>query len=257
MNTKGSDSENETNSNISKDEDEYSEENIDIHELTSNKIEKRIDMSNNNKNKLYVILEHANLELSSMKKSNSKLISSEDTKLIKKLGKSKEDYRPDVTHHCLLSLMDSPLNKAGLLQVFIRTRNNILIEINPKCRIPRTYNRFEGLFAVLLKKYRIRAKESSEVLLKVIKNPISDHIPSDCLIVTLNEKSRLVDRDEYAKNSLKEYKHVCFLVGAISKGDVSVDYTTHDSVSISSYPLSAGVVCGKICDSYEKAYGVL
>jgi len=152
--------------------------------------------------------------------------------------------------------MDSPLNKAGLLQVFIRTKNNILIEINPKCRIPRTYNRFEGLFTVLLKKLRIRAKESSEVLLKVIKNPITDHIPEGSLIVTLNEKSRLVDRDEYALNCTKEHKHVVFVIGAISKGDVNIDYN-HDSISLCSYPLSAGVVCSKVCDSFEKAWGII
>ncbi len=152
--------------------------------------------------------------------------------------------------------MDSPLNKAGLLQVLIRTNNNILIEINPKCRIPRTYNRFEGLFTVLLKKLKIRAKDSSEVLLKVIKNPISDHIPTGSLIVSMNEKSRLVDRDEYATQCAQEYKNVVFVIGAISKGDVNIDYN-HDCVSISSYPLSAGVVCSKVCDSFEKAWGII
>lgn len=34
-------------------------------------------------------------------------------------------------------LLDSPLNRAGLLQVFIHTANNVLIEINPQTRIPR------------------------------------------------------------------------------------------------------------------------
>lgn len=152
--------------------------------------------------------------------------------------------------------MDSPLNKSGLLQVYIKTKNNILIEINPKCRIPRTYNRFEGLMTVLLQKLKIRAKENSEVLLKVIKNPITDHIPLGSLIVSTNEKSRLVDKDDFALNCTKDYKNIVFVVGAISKGDVKIDYN-HDSVSISSYPLSAGVVCSKICDSFEKAWGII
>lgn len=42
-------------------------------------------------------------------------------------------------------LMDSPLNRAGLLQVYIHTEKNVLIEINPQTRIPRTYKRFAGL----------------------------------------------------------------------------------------------------------------
>ena len=50
---------------------------------------------------------------------------------------------------CLLMLMDSPLNKAGLLQVYIHTEKNVLIEINPHTRIPRTFDRFCGLMGRL------------------------------------------------------------------------------------------------------------
>lgn len=46
---------------------------------------------------------------------------------------------------CLLMLLDSPLNRAGLLQVYIHTEKNALIEINPQTRIPRTFSRFCGL----------------------------------------------------------------------------------------------------------------
>jgi rRNA small subunit pseudouridine methyltransferase Nep1 len=152
--------------------------------------------------------------------------------------------------------MDSPLNKAGLLQVYIRTRNNILIEVNPKCRIPRTYNRFEGLFSVLLKKLSIRAKDSSEVLLRVVKNPVTNYLPEGSYIISFNEKSRLVNKDEFAYNCTKSFQHNVVVIGAISKGDVEINYN-HDSVSISSYPLSAGVVCSKICDSFEKVLGVI
>lgn len=47
-------------------------------------------------------------------------------------------------------LMDSPLNRAGLLQVYIRTEKNVLIEINPQTRIPRTFKRFAGLMGKAL-----------------------------------------------------------------------------------------------------------
>lgn len=70
--------------------------------------------------------------------------------------------RPDITHQvghfghhdagktdwlwqCLLTLLDSPLNKAGLLQVYIHTAKGVLIEVNPSVRIPRTFKRFAGL----------------------------------------------------------------------------------------------------------------
>ncbi len=130
-----------------------------------------------------------------------------------------------------------------------------MIEINPKTRIPRTYKRFAGLFAQLLTKLRIRASETSEVLLKVIKNPIIEHLPAGSPIVTTSEKSRLVDIDEYC-SSLDNGKPVVFVVGAISKGDVNINYSD-DSVSVSSYPLSAAVVCSKLCNSFEKVWDLL
>lgn len=60
-------------------------------------------------------------------------------------NKAPSSIRPDITHQSLLMLFDSPLNRAGLLQVYIHTHKNVLIEINPQCRIPRTFKRFGGL----------------------------------------------------------------------------------------------------------------
>lgn len=48
-------------------------------------------------------------------------------------------------------LMDSPLNRAGLLQVYIHTQKNVLIEVNPQTRIPRTFDRFCGLMGEIIR----------------------------------------------------------------------------------------------------------
>jgi rRNA small subunit pseudouridine methyltransferase Nep1 len=53
-------------------------------------------------------------------------------------------------------LLDSPLNKAGLLQIYIHTEKNVLIEINPQTRIPRTFDRFCGLMGKAISIYRVR-----------------------------------------------------------------------------------------------------
>ena len=204
--------------------------------------------------KLYIILEHANLELTKDKK-NPEIINSVDhMNLIKKMNKSYEDYRPDVLHQCLLNLFESPLNKSGMLQVYVRTKENVLIEISPKTKIPRTIKRFCGLMGQLLQNYRIRALNSSEVLLKIIKNPVTQYIPFGCPIISTNEKSKLIKLEEYIE-SLKS-NNVAFVVGAISKGDVNIDYMT-DTISISSFPLTAGIVCSKICTALEKCWDVI
>lgn len=69
--------------------------------------------------------------------------------ILRKNGREPGSCRPDITHQCLLMLLDSPLNRAGLLQVYIHTEKNILIEVNPQTRIPRTFKRFSGLMGTI------------------------------------------------------------------------------------------------------------
>ena len=52
--------------------------------------------------------------------------------LLKKMNREIGTARPDITHQTLLALFDSPLNRANLLQVYVRTVKNVLIEINPQ-----------------------------------------------------------------------------------------------------------------------------
>lgn len=94
-----------------------------------------------------MVLEKANLETTKTKRGVELVNCDDHQKLISSMGRKFEDYRPDVTHQCLLTLYDSPLAKAGLLQVFIRTEKGVLIEINPHIRIPRTYARFSQFMA--------------------------------------------------------------------------------------------------------------
>ena len=82
---------------LHKEDEELSDsENLDIDENNTS-ILKNPNLCKNKK--LFVILEHANLELHNVSKFESKIMNSEDIKIIKKLKKNKEDYRPDITFH--------------------------------------------------------------------------------------------------------------------------------------------------------------
>ena len=59
----------------------------------------------------------------------------------------------------------------------MHTEKNVLIEINPKTRIPRTFKRFSGLMIQLLHRLKIRSADGNDMLLRVVKNPISRHLP--------------------------------------------------------------------------------
>ena len=95
--------------------------------------------------KLVVVLVKAGLETIRTKKGHELVTADTHASLLLRLKKEPSEYRPDIVHQCLLTLLDSPLNKAGLLQVLVQTDSNALIQVNPATRIPRTFKRFAGL----------------------------------------------------------------------------------------------------------------
>ena len=103
--------------------------------------------------RVIIVLDKACLEPVKSKSGKFELLNCDDhLALHKRLGKDPADSRPDIAHQCLLSLLDSPLNKAGLLTVILRTETGVLVEIDPSIRIPRTFKRFAGLMVQLLHK---------------------------------------------------------------------------------------------------------
>ena len=165
-----------------------------------------------------------------------------------------------------MNLFDSPLNKVGLLQVYIHTNKNVLIEINPKTRIPRTFKRFSGLFSQLFLKNEIGTEDTNEgkkeIFLKILNTKIENLI-EDIPKILLSEKGRLVDIDIYCKNleenlKTKKNKDICFIIGTNPKGDIDpmIKYND-DCISLSSFDLDSNIICGKICSAFENAWGVL
>ena len=254
---------NEEQNEENKDEIIKEEEN-EFNELIDNDQNNGYNMYNKLKKKLIIILEGATLELGNIKK-NPQIINCDDHyKIIKSMKKKLDEFRPDIIHQCLLNLFDSPLNKSGLLQVYIHTNKNILIEINPKTRIPRTFKRFSGLFSQLFLKneIKIESNNNEEILLKILNTKIESLI-EDMPKILLSEKGRLVDIDIYCKNlenNLKEKKNknICFIIGTNPKGDIdSMIKYNDDCISLSSFDLDSNIVCAKICSSFEKSWGIL
>ena len=158
---------------------------------------------------------------------------------------------------CLLTLLDSPVNKAGKLQVYIQSSKGVLIEVNPTVRIPRTFKRFAGLMVQLLHKLSIRSTTSSEKLLKVIKNPVSQYLPPNCRKVTLSWEAPVMNVREYI-SELEDNESICVVVGAMAKGkDDFADGWVDEKIGVSNYSLSASVACSKFCHAAEDVWGIL
>ncbi|ATY64771.1 nucleolar essential 1 [Cordyceps militaris] len=195
----------------------------------------------------------------------SLLNSDEHIGVMRKMNRDISDARPDITHQCLLTLLDSPINKAGKLQIYIHTAKGVLIEVSPSVRIPRTFKRFAGLMVQLLHRLSIRSTNSNEKLLRVIQNPITDHLPPNCRKVTLSFDSSLVRVREYVE-SVGSKESICVFVGAMAKGaDTFADSMVDEKISISNYSLSAsvafrsahlqalGFLVGEICSGSHKS----
>ena len=58
--------------------------------------------------------------------------------------------RPDVVHLVLHSILSAPLTREGLVEIYVHTVSDYVIEVRPETRLPRNYMLFTGLMEQLL-----------------------------------------------------------------------------------------------------------
>jgi rRNA small subunit pseudouridine methyltransferase Nep1 len=159
-----------------------------------------------------IILEHCPLSTLRSDKEGWELISDRHKRVLAQRNEDPAEYRPDVVHQSLLHLLDTPLNRAGMLQIFIKTKAGVLLSIDPRLRVPRSYRLFSKMMAQSLFKLKVRAAGDGNrvTLMKVLKNPITDHLPSNTEFIRVEKDGELVDVFEYcdalAKQSTKDLK---------------------------------------------------
>ena len=231
--------------------------------------------------RVIVVLERACLETGKVGSEHVLLNSDDHGNFLRKHQRDPAAFRPDILHQSMLMLLDSPLNKAGLLKLFVRTEKGVLIEVpsgrpgrpalsprahaplrarhlqvSPQIRIPRTFRRFCGLMTQLLFKLSIRASNGPHKLLKVVKNPVTDHLPPNCRLVSLSYGGRLVSLPQYVP-ALPQDVPIVFVAGAMAHGSVSPEYPVDETISISEYPLSAAAALARLCTAFENHIGIL
>jgi rRNA small subunit pseudouridine methyltransferase Nep1 len=109
----------------------------------------------------------------------------------------------------------------------------------------------------LLHRLSIRSVNSQEKLLKVIQNPITDHLPPNCRKVTLSFDAELVKVSDYI-SKLGPKESICVFVGAMAKGtDNFADQYVDEKIAISNWSLSASVACSKFCHAAEDVWDII
>lgn len=228
--------------------------------------------------RLIVILEHCPLKNIHTEERGWELVSERHKSYHKKNNQDPAQFRPDVVHQCLLHLLDSPLNRAGMLQVFLRTSDGTCIAVDPRLRVPRCMKLFEKMMVQLLYKMKIRSSTGYLSLLKAVKNPILSHCPPNCRIIRVEKDGELVNPFEYAKSlgvvvqktqhakqdaqdsllqkmEATQFSPFVLVIGGMARGDVDVDYASPavcESVRISDRGMSAAAVCSEFCHAFEE-----
>ena len=88
--------------------------------------------------------------------------------ITKRLKDIEKRGRPDIVHHLLLNILESPLNKSGgISSIYLHTVTNSIYRIDPSTRIPRNYNRFIGLMEQVLKQGKAPPESHSPLIEKI------------------------------------------------------------------------------------------
>ena len=164
--------------------------------------------------------------------------------------------RPDITHLILLTALESILNKQGRLRVWIHTRNDQVITIDPQTRIMRNEERFAGLLEQLFDKDTVPDPEKPLLSLKkqtlpeLIQEIHSDHV------FACDQKGTPRYLLEYFHTLNADNKQtVTAIVGGFPSGPFHTDLSKIANDTISIYPetLAAWTVAAELLVSYEHA----
>jgi len=132
--------------------------------------------------------------------------------------------RPDITFLTLLSVLETPLCKEGLLSVYIHLQDGRIIEVNPEVRLPRNYDRFIGLMEQLLVEGQVPPR--GEPLLTITRSNLEgllDDLKGDDSVAILAEEEgeKITPRRLKAMIPEDSSKPVIFGVGAFPHGDLT------------------------------------
>lgn len=175
-------------------------------------------------------------------------------KPMRKLEDSERRGRPDIVHVCMLTALDTPLNREGLLNFCIHTRNDKVIEIDPSTRIPRSYNRFNGLMEQL---FLIGGVPPEKELMKLSEMSLAEKLkeigPKKTIAFSKNGE-KIGGKSVF--RGIKSDEDICVIIGGFPHGDFISDVESISDQIVSIYPesLDAVTVITHVIQFYEEKF---
>lgn len=158
--------------------------------------------------------------------------------------------RPDIVHRCILYVLDSWANAQGLVNMYVHTRNDEVIWINPKTRLPRQYNRFIGLIEQLFKEREILTPDDTLLTCskKSLKDLLSEQKGEMVLYWEQGQKSTIYDMFS-SKNNLS----FTIVFGGFPHGDFHHASSLIDQkISVEDSSYTASYLLTKTLINYEQ-----
>lgn len=174
---------------------------------------------------------------------------------MRRLPNKERRGRPDIIHTTLLHLLESPLCRAGGLQICVHTRHRELIRFRPETRLPRGEARFQGVIARVLRKgasqdqdpliWSEGKKSAEQVLESFAAGPVFRLDENG----TSASPLQLVDQ---AKGG-----ELTVIIGGFPHGDWGGEWSKAAPKTISIWPdaLNAWVVASEIAVSFRARHG--
>lgn len=166
-------------------------------------------------------------------------------------GKENRLGRPDIIYILLNVALESILNKEGKLRIFVHTKNDLVISVNPITRVPKSYNRFIGLMEDVFRKGAIVSGENT--LLSLEKRNLKSlvELAGKGRIITMWPKGKPVPASEIFESG----EDATVIIGGFSEGDFRSDISNFgEALSIYSSELTIWTVASEIIVNYERMY---
>jgi rRNA small subunit pseudouridine methyltransferase Nep1 len=173
--------------------------------------------------------------------------------------------RPDIVHQFLMLGLDSILNKEGGLRLYVHTRNDELITVDPQTRLPKSYNRYSGLFEELFRSRAVPAGRKPLIELETgftLKDVISridmslPPLKRESVVLLFHPEGERMDTLELFSELKKDGNgRIICLIGGFSNGDFrsSVHELSDRTISLHEGELKVWTVVSEIIVGFRQS----
>ena len=174
-----------------------------------------------------------------------------------KLENAEKRGRPDIIHFSLLESLGTPLNKEGMLKIYVHTIDDHVMFFDPETRLPKNYNRFIGLIEQLYEKRKV--PKEGRTLIELEKKDFSSLMDklNPTRVIALTRIGEPKTLREVAEGLSLEERPVA-VIGGFPRGHFTekTSGAVDELVSIDPDMLEASVVASRLIYAFERAIGL-